>query len=236
MTTPLTTAEHDAEQPKRPVKVWDLPVRLFHWALVAALAISWWSGEEGNFTVHFVSGHVVVGLIVFRALWGVLGSQTARFSDFVRGPGSVLRYARRMFGSDPEYSVGHNPAGAVMVLLMMVMVAVQAGTGLFASEMTYAFVEGPLAPLVDSGTSETLTSLHKSLLFNALLALVTLHILATLAYLLIKRENLIRGMVTGWKTLPADKAERAPRMASPLVAAGVAAIAAAVAGGLYALT
>jgi cytochrome b len=235
MTTPLTTAAHDETQPKRTVKVWDIPTRLFHWALVAALALCWLSGEQGNFTVHFIAGHVVVGLLLFRLVWGVLGSQTARFADFVRGPGAVAAYARRVFGATPDYSVGHNPAGAVMVLLLLLVAGAQAVTGLFASEMTYAFVEGPLAPLVDSDTSETLTSLHKKTLFNTLLTLAALHVLAAFAYLVIKRENLIRPMVTGWKAVPKDKADPPPRMAKPVVALGVVLMSAAAAWSLYAM-
>ncbi|MBB4286376.1 cytochrome b/b6 domain-containing protein [Roseospira goensis] len=231
-----TDAAHDGAQPKRRVAVWDLPTRLFHWGLVAALGVAWWSGEEGDFTVHFIAGHVVVGLLVFRLLWGVIGSQTARFSDFVRGPGAVGRYLRRTFSKAPDDSIGHNPAGAVMVLLLLLMVGVQAGTGLFASENTWAFVSGPLAGLVDGATSSDLTSLHKGVLFNALLVLAGLHVLAAVVYLVVKRENLIGAMVVGRKWLPADKADPPPRMASRVLALAVALAAAGLAGWLYSLT
>jgi cytochrome b len=197
--------------------------------------VAWWSGEEGNFTVHFIAGHVVLGLLAFRLLWGVIGSQTARFADFVRGPGAILHYLRRMVGRSPDYSVGHNPAGAVMVLLLLLLVGVQAGTGLFASENTWAFVSGPLAGLVDGSTSSDLTSLHKGILFDTLLVLAGVHVLAAVLYLVLKRENLIRAMVTGRKWLPADKAEPAPRMANLGLAAVAAAAAAALAGWLYSL-
>lgn len=218
------------------VKVWDAPTRLFHWGLAVALGVAWLSGEQGNFTVHFIAGHVVFGLVVFRLIWGLIGSETARFSRFVRGPGAVVSYLRKMVGKSPDYSVGHNPAGALMVVALLLLVAIQAGTGLFASENTWAFVSGPLAGLVDGETSSTLTSLHKGVLFDALVILAGVHIAAAFLYLFVKRENLIRPMVLGAKPLPADKADPPPRMASPLLALMVVAAVAALAGWLYSLT
>jgi len=231
-----TSAAQDRTQPKVPVKVWDGATRLFHWTLAVALGVAWWSGEEGNFTVHFIAGHVVVGLILFRLLWGFIGSETARFSAFVRGPGAVLAYLRRMVGKTPDYSVGHNPAGAVMVLALLALVTIQAGTGLFASENTWAFVSGPLAGLVSADVSATLTSLHKGVLFDGLVVLAGVHIAAAFLYLLVKRENLIRPMVLGRKALPAAKADPPPSMASPLLAVAVAIAVAALTGWLYTLT
>ncbi len=231
-----TSARHDAAQPKRAVKVWDAPTRLFHWSLAAALGVSWWSGEEGDFTVHFIAGHVVVGLLLFRLLWGVVGSETARFATFVRGPGAIAAYLRRMIGKTPDYSVGHNPAGAIMVVALLLLVAVQAGTGLFASENTWAFVSGPLAGLVGADLSGTLTSLHKGMLFDVLVGLAAVHIAAAFLYLIVKRENLIGPMVLGRKALPADKAEPPPRLASPLLALLLAAAVAGFAGWLYTLS
>jgi cytochrome b len=218
------------------VKVWDAPTRLFHWSLAVALGVAWLSGEQGNFTVHFIAGHVVFGLVVFRLIWGLIGSETARFSHFVKGPGAVLGYLGGLIGKQPDHVVGHNPAGALMVVALLLLVAIQAGTGLFASENTWAFVSGPLAGLVDGATSSTLTSLHKGVLFDVLVILAGIHIAAAFLYLFVKRENLIRPMVLGAKPLPADKADPPPRMASPLLALVVAVAVAALAGWLYSLT
>lgn len=236
MTPEPTWAGPEVARPKRAVPIWDLPTRLFHWALVIALGLCWLSGEQGNFTVHFISGHVVFGLVLFRLIWGVVGSQTARFSEFVRGPAAIGRYLTHFFRRRPDASVGHNPLGAVMVLALLGLVLVQSVAGLFASENTWAFVEGPLAPLVGSDLSETLTSLHKGVLFDALLVLASVHVLASILYLVVKRENLIRPMVTGRKALPADVADRPPRMAGLLRALVVAAPVAALTVWLYSLT
>jgi cytochrome b len=218
-----------------PVKIWDLFTRVFHWALVVALGVAWWSGEEGNFTVHFIAGHVVVGLILFRLIWGVVGSETARFASFVRGPGAILRYLGQMFSKTPDRAVGHNPAGAVMVLLLLVVAGVQAVSGLFASENTWAFVSGRLAFLVGGDLSETITSLHKGILFDTLLVLAGVHVLAAFAYLIVKRENLIRPMVIGRKMMPPETAPPPPRMASPVLGVLVAGVAGLAAWGLYSL-
>ncbi|MQX35761.1 cytochrome b/b6 domain-containing protein [Roseospira navarrensis] len=223
--------------PRVAVKIWDLPTRLFHWSLAVALGVCWWSGEEGNFTVHFISGHVVFGLVLFRLAWGVIGSQTARFSDFVKGPGEIGRYLRGLFSTTrKDNALGHNPAGGLMVILLLLATGGQALTGLFASENTWAFVSGPLASLVGSDLSSTITSLHKGILFDTLLVLAAVHIVAAFGYLFIKKENLIRPMVIGHKRLPAEAAARAPRLANPLLALLVAAVAAGVAYGLHSLT
>ena len=230
------SADRTSASDKVKVKVWDAPTRLFHWSLAVALGVAWLSGEQGNFTVHFIAGHVVFGLVVFRLIWGLIGSETARFTRFVRGPGAVVSYLRKMAGKSPDDTVGHNPAGALMVVALLLLIAVQTGTGLFASENTWAFVSGPLAGLVDGETSSTLTSLHKGVLFDVLVILAGVHIAVAFLYLIVKRENLIRPMVLGAKSLPADKADPPPRMASPLLGLVVFAAVAALVGWLYSLT
>ncbi|MBB4314743.1 cytochrome b/b6 domain-containing protein [Roseospira marina] len=233
-----TTAEgpaNAAPSAPRSVIIWDIPTRAFHWALAIALGVAWWSGEEGQFTVHFIAGHVVIGLIVFRLIWGVIGSETARFAQFVRGPGAVVRYLAQMFRPAPDKALGHNPAGAIMVILLLLAVTVQAVSGLFASENTYAFVSGPLRSFVSADLSETITGLHKGVIFNTLLTLAGVHILAAFFYLIVKRENLIRPMVLGRKTLPAHSTAQAPRLARPWLGWLVALVAAGAAWGLYRL-
>lgn len=235
MSTPTDSTAQASPPARMPVKVWDLFTRLFHWLLVVALGLAWLSGEQGNFTVHFIAGHVVIGLILFRLVWGVVGSETARFSNFVKGPGAILGYLGRMVSKTPDRALGHNPVGAVMVVLLLAVVTVQAVSGLFASENTWAFVSGPLAFLISSDLSETITSLHKGILFDILLVLAGVHVAAAFGYLIVKRENLIRPMVIGRKMLPPEDASAPPRMASPLLGAVVAAVAGLAAWGLYSL-
>ncbi len=108
------------------VRVWDLPTRLFHWVLAALIGFSWWSAEEHHTDWHMWSGFAVLTLLLFRLLWGFFGSSTARFANFVRGPRTVAGHLRDVRGWS---GVGHSPIGALGVLTLLIMVAVQVGTG-----------------------------------------------------------------------------------------------------------
>ncbi len=187
----------------RRVRVWDLPVRLFHWTLVALLATSWISAEIGGnaMQIHEWSGMSVLALVVFRLAWGFLGSTHARFTSFVRSPLEALRYGRTLLSAHSPRHLGHNPLGGWMVLALLANLTVQAGTGLFANDDI--MIEGPLAVHVSKDTSDLLTQVHE-ISFNVLLVLVTLHIAAALFYLLFKRENLIVPMITGSKNVDDD--------------------------------
>lgn len=177
--------------------VWDWPVRLFHWALVALLGAAWATAEAGIDYMHWHMrcGYALLTLLLFRVLWGVVGSASARFAGFVRGPRAVWAYARAWFGRRPQHYLGHNPLGGWMVLLLLLLVAVQAGTGLFANDDIVN--EGPLARLVSAATSGLLTAIHK-FNFKLLLTAVGLHVAAVLLYLL-RGENLLKAMFTGRK-------------------------------------
>ena len=179
------------------VAVWDWPVRLFHWALVALIAGSWASAEAGveYMQWHMRCGYAVLTLLLFRLLWGVWGSVNARFAGFVRGPRAVLTYARAWFSRQPQHYLGHNPLGGWMVIVLLLLVAVQVGSGLFANDDI--FTEGPLSGLVSKGTSDLLTFIHKRN-FNLLLAASGLHVAAVLLYLW-RGENLLMAMFTGRK-------------------------------------
>ncbi|HET9459773.1 MAG TPA: cytochrome b/b6 domain-containing protein [Sphingomicrobium sp.] len=170
--------------------VWDLPTRLFHWLLLALVAFSWWSGKNEEVALHIWSGIAVLTLLVFRLLWGLFGSSTARFANFVRGPRAVADYLRGRWRG-----IGHNPLGALSVVALLALLSAQVGLGLFASDED-GLVEGPLAHLVSLGTSETAAELHEEL-FDILLILIGLHIAAVLFYHLIRRKNLVGPMITG---------------------------------------
>jgi cytochrome b len=172
--------------------VWDLPTRLFHWTLVVLVGLSWWSAENDQQELHLYLGYGVLSLLLFRIGWGLVGSSTARFSSFVRGPGAVVRYVRNRFHWP---LAGHAPLGALSVLALLAMLFVIVGTGLFAADEDGLF-SGPLAYLVSVGVSDTMTGLHEEL-FDILLVLIGLHVAAILLYRLALGRNLLGPMITG---------------------------------------
>lgn len=190
------------------VPVWDVPVRLFHWMLVLLIAFSWLAAEMDWMTWHMYSGYTILTLVLFRILWGVAGSTHARFSDFLHGPRALIGYVKTLPSRTAAKFAGHNPLGGLSVVLILLCVLVQAGTGLFANDDI--ITEGPLFRHVSKELSDWLTTIHKYN-FNVLLALIGLHIAAVLYYLLWKSENLIKPMFTGYKHLPAGVAPAAMR-------------------------
>lgn len=183
----------DAADPKRSgaIAVWDLPVRLVHWSLVPLIAFSWWSAETGAIEWHIRSGLFILFLLLFRILWGVAGSSTARFASFVKGPGSVAAYLR-----DPSEwrGIGHSPLGALSVLALLLILVLQVAFGLPLSDED-GIVSGPLNRLVSFDAAERAHDIHEAL-FNVLLALIALHVVAILFYRW-RGKRLVRAMVTG---------------------------------------
>jgi len=199
------------------MRVWDLPTRLFHWTLAVLIVLQYATGQFHVLDMrwHFWFGYVTLALLLFRILWGFLGSQTSRFSQFVRTPGVVLRYLRSPLSTNPQVSIGHNPLGGWSVLAMLACVALQAISGLFASDEIDT--DGPLIGLVSSRTVKLMTRLH-DWNQNLLLALVALHVAAVLGHLLLRHENLIAPMLSGRKRVAAADA---PRFASGWLALGL---------------
>ncbi|MGH8254553.1 MAG: cytochrome b/b6 domain-containing protein [Steroidobacteraceae bacterium] len=177
-----------------PLQVWDLPVRLFHWSVVVLVTLSWVAVENGYMKVHLWSGLVLLTLLLFRLTWGFIGSTTARFADFARAPRHAVAYLRSLGRGEHPKHLGHNPAGGWMVVLLLAALLTQAVTGLFANDGVR--FNGPLATLVSSGLSDRLTRLH-GLVFNVILLLVWMHIVAVLYYRCVRGENLIAAMITG---------------------------------------
>ncbi|MBL8258686.1 MAG: cytochrome b/b6 domain-containing protein [Candidatus Competibacteraceae bacterium] len=210
----------------QPVRVWDLPTRLFHWTLAALMVAQWLTAENSDtMTYHVWGGYTILTLILFRLIWGFAGSDTVRFSQFVRGPAAVIDYVKALLRGETPLYLGHNPAGAWSILAMLALLSVQAVTGLFANDDI--LVEGPLYGWVSKSTSDWLTSIHK-FNFNLLLIVISVHIAAALFYLFVKRENLIHPMLNGLKHLPAGSFGAPPRIASAwlgLAALAVAAVA-----------
>ncbi len=173
------------------VRIWDLPVRLFHWSLVLLVPALWWTAENDRMALHILLGEIMLGLLLFRLLWGVLGGSTARFSRFVRGPRAMLRYLR---GEDSVF--GHNPIGGWSVVLMLLALSVQTGLGLFASDED-GIHYGPLSRhMPDLDSAHELAERHESF-FWVIVGLIAVHVLAILYYLVVKRTNLVAPMVTG---------------------------------------
>lgn len=180
-------------------RVWDLPVRLVHWLLAGLIAFSWWSVSNRHTDWHIWSGVAILTLLIFRLLWGLFGSSTARFTNFVRGPGQVLRDIRGDW-----YGVGHTPLGALSVIALFLAVAIQVGLGLIAQDEDGIYA-GPLARLVSSDTSDRARDIHASW-FNVVLGLVVLHIAAIVYYRIARGKRLTRPMLSGKAMIdpPAD--------------------------------
>lgn len=199
-------------------KLWDLPVRLVHWSFVALLPLLWWSAEEGRLDLHRTLGLVMLALVAFRLLWGLVGSETARFAVFLRGPRAVAAYVRGLRGCTHAPVVGHNPLGGWSVLALLGLLAVQVTLGLFAQD-TDAVQSGPLNYRVSWDTAKALSAAHE-VGFNLILGFTALHLAAIVYYRVVRRDDLVRPMVTGKRAFPAGVA--VPKLA-PLWRAGVCA-------------
>jgi cytochrome b len=170
-----------------------------------------------------LAGQALMALLLFRLVWGFVGSETARFSHFLKNPLEGLRHLAHFGRREPDTTVGHNEAGGWMVLALLLVLLAQVLTGMFLNNEE-SFVEGPLARLVSSEWGAWAMRQHH-LIFNVIQVLVLGHVAAVILYGVVKRHDLVRPMITGKKRLPA--ATRAPRMASPVLAAVILAACAA---------
>ncbi|MFN6954277.1 MAG: cytochrome b/b6 domain-containing protein [Acetobacteraceae bacterium] len=217
----------DPSFPTARIRIWDPWVRVTHWGIAVLLVLSIASGLRGDFDTHFRAGYALLALVLFRLAWGLVGSDTARFAQFLKGPRAALHHLAEFRTRAPETTPGHNPAGGWAVALLLALLLAQAGTGLMANDAIFTF--GPLARLVGPDVSDAATSVHIRV-WIALLAVVALHVAAVFAYAILRRTDLIGAMITGRKRLPADTAP--PRMASPLLAVALMAAASAVVWGI----
>lgn len=178
---------------RQAILVWDAPVRVFHWLMVACFAGAWLTGDSERWRlVHVTLGYTMAGLVGFRLAWGLLGTRYARFTQFVRGPGAVMRYLRSLLQGRPEHHTGHNPAGALAIVALLVLTAVVVATGW----ATYNEAGG-----------EWLEELHEAAA-TGMLALVLVHVAAVAASSWLHRENLVAAMVSGRKAGRPDEAVR----------------------------
>ncbi len=181
------------------LKVWDPWVRLTHWGVAALLPLSWWSAETGRFDLHFLSGYAMLTLVVFRLAWGLVGSETARFARFVKGPAAAWRHFGQLRRRDAPPAIGHNAAGGWMVVVLLALLLVQGTSGLFADDLILN--RGPLARRVEEAWSSFATSIHLRI-FWVVLGCAVLHVLAVLAYRLLAGRNLVGPMLTGRMRAP----------------------------------
>jgi cytochrome b len=183
------------------VSVWDVPVRSAHWIMVLLFAVSWWTGKSGRLEWHRWSGYALLGVVAFRICWGIFGSSSARFAQFVRGPRAIIAYLKGKWALAP----GHNPLGALSVLAILVLLVAQIVLGLFAVDVD-GIESGPLSIHVSFETGRACAHWHENI-FDALLWLIGLHIAAVLYYVFVKNENLIGAMFNGkraYAELPAE--------------------------------
>ncbi len=204
--------------------VWDLPLRLWHWLFACVTTAAWLSGQFGGFDLrqfHFLAGYWVLGLVIFRCLWGVYGTRHSRFVNFVRGPGATLKHLASLSNRMSQPNVGHSPLAALAALMMLTVVAAQAFSGLFISDDI--FYEGPWHLVAPEYLTQQMNTLHHWAP-TVLLILVGLHLTAMLFYTAWKRHTLIMPMIHGRK--PAEQVdkeqeiERSGMLAALLTAAG----------------
>lgn len=192
------------------ILVWDIPTRLFHWLLAGSFAGAWLTSESERLAaIHVGCGYALLGLIGFRLIYGLVGSRYARFSEFVRGPGAVIDYLKSLLSGQPQRFVGHNPAGAVAIVLLLVL-------GLATGASGFA--------MYNELGGEWLEDVHEACA-NAMLAVVILHVLGVIASSVLHKENLARAMVTGRKEgAPDEGIKRSHGFFALLLAAAVAAL------------
>jgi cytochrome b len=182
--------------PPARIRVWDAPTRLTHWLVVLLVAFSWWTAETSRMEWHRWSGYTLLGLVIFRLYWGLAGSSTSRFSEFVRGPRSVARYLR----GEWTPAAGHNPLGALSVVTLLALLAAQVALGLFAVDVD-GIESGPLSTYVSFEAGRAAARWHDTA-FDVLLGVISLHVAAVGYYIVFRKQALIAAMVHGKRNFP----------------------------------
>lgn len=210
----------------RRIKVWDLPVRLSHWVMAGLVAALLVTGFKGNLGLHVQLGQILLVVLAFRIVWGFLGSTTARFTDFIRGPAAIIGYLRTGFSATP----GHSPVGALSVVALLGILSWQIGTGLFSQD-EIGIDQGPFAGKIAGELSSRISGWHSTSKW-IVLALIALHIVAIFYYAIAKRTDLVGPMVTGSKKAAPGLPWRDTSGYSLLLATAILAL---IAGGWFAI-
>lgn len=176
-------------------RIWDLPTRLMHWALVISIAVCWWTGTHNDLDYHIYSGYAALWIVLMRIYWGFAGASTAQFKNFVRGPRAVIAYVRTLHWRNTAHTPGHNPLGALSVLALLGMVLTVVVLGLFAVDVDGLY-SGPMSLYVTFKKGRHLAHLHYQW-FEYLLYVIGLHLAAVAFYYVHKRHNLVTPMITG---------------------------------------
>ena len=196
------------------VKIWDGWVRLVHWSIVLLIPVSYLTARAHRMDLHMLSGYALLTLVIFRLLWGLVGSEPARFVNFLRSPFAALAHLRHLKRDPgPDREMGHNPAGGWMVVVLLGLLLTQAVTGLFTDDQI--FTRGPLAREVSGAWSDLAGSIHIRTIWFIGAAIVA-HILAIIWYRVSLGHDLVQAMMIGTKPMPSGT--RAPRMAHPVLA------------------
>ncbi len=189
------------------IRIWDVPTRLFHWLLVLAVGGLWYTGDQQMMDIHFLLGFTVLGLLLFRFAWGLVGGRYSRFGALQLAPKTSIAYVKNGLHSNYQ---GHNPLGSWGVVVLLLCLSTQVVTGLFANDGI--FYEGPLAYLVSGRTSGLLTDIH-GWNFNILLGLIGCHIVAVLFHGLVRKEGLVHTMMTGYRKVTSIEPEQNEKVA-----------------------
>ena len=194
----------------RSVLVWDLPTRLFHWLTVILVVTAYVTWRIDRMDWHLLAGKALLAMLLFRLVWGFMGSETARFARFLASPPAAARHLARLFHREPDVQIGHNPAGGWMVVVLLALLAGETLSGIVVNN-DVSDATGPLSEIMPANVANLMTDLH-SLLWQTLLAAVLLHVAAIATYAVAKGHRLTRAMFTGRKRLPSSSAS--PRVAS----------------------
>ncbi len=210
------------------IKVWDIYIRTFHWLLLICILVSFISFRLDEMDIHFISGHCVLALLIFRVIWGVIGSRTALFHTFIKGPGAVLNYVKNPSSERFKGMIGHSPIAALSVIAMLGIISLQVATGLISDDEI--LLQGPLAKYVSGEMSYQATTYH-GINAKLIVGLIVLHLAAIAFYRFIKKDDIVKPMVTGQKEVAEDYAEKAPSLdeKKPILAAMAILVAVAIA-------
>ena len=193
------------------VKIWDLPLRIFHWLLVISVIVMFISANFGFFDVHIFTGKCIAILLLFRIIWGFVGSSNARFSSLFFHPREYIRYIATLVHRKPSHALRHSPIGSLAVIALLLMVTAQLATGMVASDID-GLVEGPFAYYVSYDFSRWATGIHHTTK-KFLIALIVLHLAANAFYYFFKKDNLVGPMISGRRPTPPELASEQPTIA-----------------------